>query len=100
MRFRFADKRLERLYTQGEGAARYPKEVVDAILRRVRHMDGAGDERDLRIPRSVHYEKLRGNYAGWDSMRLDKKWRLILSVEKDAQGKIVVIHEVTNHYGN
>ena len=98
MRFTFAERSLERLYTLGEGKAKLPEEVVNAFLRRVRHIEAAKDERDLRIPQSVHYERLQREYSGKVSLRLNRRWRLILSVERDAQGKCVVIHEITNHY--
>ena len=100
MRFRFTDKNLQLLYTQGESAAKLPKEVVTAFLRRVRHIEAAKDERDLRVPSSVHYERLKGAYVGRQSMRLNREWRLILSVAKDEQGKCVLIHEINNHYGD
>ena len=100
MRFMFADKDLELLYTRAAGAAKLPNEVVSAFLRRVRHIDAAKDERDLRIPRSVHYERLKGPYVGKDSMRLNREWRLIISVEKDKEDKYVLIHEINNHYGD
>lgn len=100
MRFRFTDKNLELLYTQGAGAAKLPTEVVNAFLRRVRHIEAAKDERDLRVPPSVHYERLKKKYKGKDSMRLNREWRLIVSVSEDKQGKYVLIHEINNHYGD
>jgi proteic killer suppression protein len=100
VRFRFADKSLELLYTQGEGAAKLPREVVNAFMRRVRHIEAANDERDLRVPASVHYERLKKTHKGKDSMRLNREWRLIVSVTEDKQGKYVLIHEINNHYGD
>jgi proteic killer suppression protein len=100
MRFRFRDNNLELLYTQGEGAAKFPREVVNAFVRRIRHIEAAKDERDLRVPPSVHYERLKAKYKGQDSMRLNREWRLIISVREDKQGKYVLIHEVNNHYGD
>jgi len=100
LRREFSDKRLERLYTKGEGAPKYPEAVVEAFLKRVRHIEGARDERDLRVPRSVHYEKLKGKFAGKDSMKLNDQWRLILEVREDQLGKVVWIEEINNHYGD
>jgi proteic killer suppression protein len=100
VRICFIDNKIKRLYTHGDGAKRFPQEVVHAFLRRIRHIEAAQDERDLRTPASVHYEQLQGEYAGKDSMRLNRQWRLILSVEEDAKGKHVVVHEITNHYGD
>lgn len=101
MRFSFAHRELEVLYTKGEGAVKYPEEVITAFLRRVRHIEAAKDERDLRVPKSVHYERIRhGKYAGTESMRLNRQWRLILKIEEDKQGKYVSIREINNHYGD
>jgi proteic killer suppression protein len=101
VRFKFADEGLRRLYTQGEGAGKLPDEVVTKFLRRVRHVEAAKDERDLRHPPSVHFEQLKAKaYRGKSSLRLNRAWRLILSVEEDGDGKYVLIHEITNHYGD
>ena len=80
MDFRISDAKLRKLYTKGTGAHRYPDGVVDSFLRRVRTVGGAKDERDLRAPASVHFEKLKGDYAGSYSMRLKDRWRLILRI--------------------
>ena len=99
MDFTFSDKKLELLYTKGEGAEALPAEVFRAFVKRVNHIKAAVNEQDLRVPKSVHYEKLKGRkYNGKDSMRLNIQWRLILSVETDLNGKRVIIHEVSNHY--
>lgn len=101
MHFDFADTRLESLYTQRKGAERYPAEVIEAFLKRVRHIEAASNEADLRVPKSVHFEKLLSKkYAGKHSMRLNQQWRLILSIEQDGDGKFVRIHEITKHYGD
>ncbi len=100
MDFRFLDAKLKKLYTKGTGARGYPDGVVDSFLRRVRTIDAAKDERDLRVPASVHFEKLKGKYAGKCSMRLKDRWRLILLIVAKEDRKVVVIDEITQHYGD
>ena len=100
MEFRFSDRKLEKLYTEGADAHKYPEGVVDAFLRRVRRIDAAKDERDLRVPASVHFEKLKGDRAGSCSMRLSDRWRLILRIVVEEGQKTVVIDEITQHYGD
>ncbi|MHC4443131.1 MAG: type II toxin-antitoxin system RelE/ParE family toxin [Planctomycetota bacterium] len=100
MEFRFSDAKLEKLYTSGVGARNYPAGVVDSFLRRVRHIDAAKDERDLRVPVSVHFEKLKGDYEGKYSMRLKDRWRLVLRIVIEEGRKVVVIDEITQHYGD
>lgn len=96
----FADQKLLALYTHGQGAQKWPKPIGSTFLRRVRHIEAAQDEQDLRIPPSVHYEQLKGTYAGKTSLRLTRQWRLIISIRHDDAGRYVVIHEITNHYGD
>ena len=99
MRFRFGDKSLERLYIEGTGREKYPQGVVEIFLRRVRTIDAAADERDLRALKSLHFEKLKGGKDRY-SIRLNDAWRLILTLEKDKEGKLVVIIEMNKHYGD
>jgi len=97
----FADGRLERLYAAGEGAEKYPESVVTAFLRRVRAIEAAVDERDLREQKSFHFESLRGKaYSGKHSVRLNDKWRLILGIAGSGNRKTVTVEEITNHYGD
>ncbi|MBI4877485.1 MAG: type II toxin-antitoxin system RelE/ParE family toxin [Acidobacteria bacterium] len=100
MDFIFATRELERPYTHDEGASRYPAETVKLFRRRVRHIEAARDARDLRTPPSVHYEKLGGNLAGLSSLRLNDRWRLILSEQETKSGKRIVIREISKHYGD
>lgn len=99
MRYRFEDSRLEKLYLNGTGIERYPQGITDVFIRRVRTIEGARDERDLRALKSLHFEKLRGESNKY-SIRLNKGWRLILTFEKDEDGKILVLIEINNHYGD
>jgi plasmid maintenance system killer protein len=46
VRFKFSDKKLEALYKSGEGREKYPKEIADIFVRRVRAIEGvAGNEK-------------------------------------------------------
>jgi len=40
-------------------------------------IDDAMTDRDLRMPPSNHFEKLRGHLEGLHSIRVNKQWRLI-----------------------
>lgn len=98
MRYRFDDKKLDQLYSHGTGSEQYPSGIAETFIRRVRAIEAATDERDLRALKSLHFEKLQGEKNRF-SIRLNKAWRLILTFEKDKDGKIVVIIEINNHYG-
>src|SRR5437762_2837152 len=77
MRFRFADRKLEVLYTTGRGGKKFPIQVVNAFVRAVAVIDAAKDERDLYVQKGLRFEKLRGNRAGQLSIRLNDQFRLI-----------------------
>ncbi len=100
MDFRFSGPKLRKLYTEEKGARAYAAGVVDKFLLRIRTIDAAKDERDLRAPASVHFERLSGKYKGSHSMRLNEGWRLILRIVVEQGQKVVVVDEISNHYGD
>ena len=97
MRFRFASKKLEMLYTEEKDAHKYPG-VVDAFFEVMAVIDAAEDERDLYALKSLRYEKLSGERKGQRSLRLNKQYRLIGVLEEDEQGKCLVIHEIEDYH--
>ncbi len=99
MLVRFEDSHLLELYTTGKGREQYPDEVVNAFIKRVKTIQVAQDERDLRAMKSWRFEKLKGHENRY-SMRLNKAWRMEFRLEKTADGKTVVIIEINNHYGD
>jgi toxin HigB-1 len=100
MEIRFATKDLEALYTEESGAESYPPEVVDAFFRRMQFICSANDERDVRALKSAHFEKLKGETDRF-SVRLNKQWRLILTFDPPrGPHKVVVILEISKHYGD
>jgi proteic killer suppression protein len=98
VRFRFAQPRLDELYTTGRGGKRYSRQVVDAFVRAIATIDAATDERDLYAQKGLHFEKLKGDRKGQRSIRLNQQWRLILTVERDAEGSLVWIIEIVDYH--
>ena len=99
MRIRFDDDGLERLYTEpGFRAPRLGPDVVKAFRKKVGLIVAAASELDLRNIKSLHFEKLAGNRAGQHSVRLNDQWRLILRLETDDDGRLVVIIEVVDYH--
>lgn len=98
MRFRFKKKKLRALYEDEDGAEKYPSEIVDAFFEVMSVIRAAKNERDLRELKSLHFEKLSGDLGGKYSCRLNKQWRLILSLQGDNKGKYLSIEKIDNHY--
>jgi len=100
LRFIFANKKLEQLYTAEAGANKYPPEVVDAFFKKMALIRTAKDENDLRAFKSLHFEKLQGERGlrGERSIRLNQQFRLILRLETDEQGKLVCIISIEDYH--
>jgi proteic killer suppression protein len=52
-------------------------DLESRLFRKLQMIDDATTDRDLRVPPSNHFEKLRGNLAGFHSIRVNKQWRLV-----------------------
>ncbi|MCX6030408.1 MAG: type II toxin-antitoxin system RelE/ParE family toxin [Chloroflexi bacterium] len=100
MRFIFASKKLQQLYTDRMGATRYPPGVVDAFFEKMFVIQSARDENDLRTIKSLHFEKLQGERGlrGERSIRLNRQYRLVLRLETDEQGKLICIISIEDYH--
>jgi proteic killer suppression protein len=98
VRFRFKSKKLEALYTSEKGARKYAPEVVDAFFEVMAVIRAMKDERDLRALKSLHFERLSGSRQHQHSLRLGAQWRLIIELEKDAQGNYVLIVRIEDYH--
>ncbi len=99
MRFHFKDKKLEALYTEEKNAHKYPH-VIDDFFDVMAIVDAAPDERDLYANKGLHFEKLSGERGkeGQRSLRLNKQWRLIVTLEKDKDGSYLQIISIEDYH--
>ncbi|MBI1920954.1 MAG: type II toxin-antitoxin system RelE/ParE family toxin [Geobacter sp.] len=98
MRFRFKKKKLEDLYSAEKGAHKYPAEVIEAFFEAMSVIAAAHDERDLYALKGFHFEKLSGGRKGEHSLRLNKQFRLIVTFEKDSEGKLVLVIDIEDYH--
>jgi proteic killer suppression protein len=102
LRFVFRSKKLQRLYTDEAGAERYPSEVVDAFFDKMAIIAAANHENDLRALKGLHFEKLKGERGnrGHYSLRLNKQYRLTLTIETDREGvgKLLCILDIEDYH--
>lgn len=100
MQFRFKTKTLSSIYYQRNYQSHYPPEIVQAFRETVTIIEAATNERDFYQFKSLHYEKLQGKIgsAGEHSMRLNKQYRLIVRIEADDEGKLILVIEINKHY--
>lgn len=98
MRVAFEDDELGKLYEDlNHRAPRYGRDLVKTFRKKVGSLAAAASELDLRSMRSLHFE-LSGDRAGQHSIRLNDQWRLILRIETDAEGKLVVVVEIVDYH--
>jgi len=84
------------------GKSPYPDEVLKVFKKRVFQMKQAKSTADLRIIKSLHFEKLKQKkYEGKHSIRLNVAYRIIFRIENDEVSnrlEIICIEEINNHY--
>jgi plasmid maintenance system killer protein len=101
MDFRFANKDLEKLYTEGKSKKyRLSEDIIDKFFARIQQIEAAQDIYDLWKDKGLNFEKLQG-YETRYSMRLKLKFRLELIVEWKNNEKTIgefIIIDITTHY--
>ena len=83
MKVAFSNLKLERLYLEGKGARKYPIGVIKAFVTVVRLLLNIENETLLYGMKGLHFEALSGNRRDQHSLRLNKQYRLILTIIKD-----------------
>jgi len=101
MDFRFENKDLEKLYTEGKSKKyRLPEDIIDKFFARIQQIEAAKDIFDLWNDKGLNFERLQG-YESRYSMRLKLKYRLEMIVEWQNNEKNIgefIIIDITNHY--
>ena len=75
----FSDRATEDLYhgRPSKHARRFPNTIVRTALRKLDMLNAAYRLEDLREPPGNQLEALKGNLAGFHSIRINDQWRVI-----------------------
>lgn len=73
----FRDEWLHAFFVEDARSRNIPSDLEIRLFRKLQMVDDATTDQDLRSPPSNHFEKLRGNLAGFHSIRVNQQWRLI-----------------------
>lgn len=73
----FKDGQLARFYLNGKRSAGIEAMIEKPLRRKLSLIEAASSEKTLFAPPGDNYERLRGNLAGWSSIRVSFQWRLI-----------------------
>ncbi len=102
MEVHFTNTNLEKLYTglPVTGKLKYSKEVIEKFRIKVDILKNAEHTIELRNIRSLNFEALRGDKKGLFSIRVDLKYRLEFSIDKNkiSLTEIIFIKDLSNHY--
>ena len=98
MNFEFANRKMERLYTEEKGTRRYPPLVLDAFFEVIQAIESAEDERDLREVKHLHFEKLKGQRQHQRSLVLHGAFRLIVQLLEREDGKYLFVGEIVDYH--
>jgi toxin HigB-1 len=73
----FRDDWLRAFFVDDVHSRNIPSDLEVRVFRKLQMIDDATTDRDLRVPPSNHFEKLRGKLAEFHSIRVNQQWRLI-----------------------
>jgi len=89
----FGDKRTEDLF-HGRATKRtraLPPEIHRAAVRKLDMINAAHRLSDLKSPPGNHLEALRGDLAGFQSIRINKQWRIVFRWELDRACEVRIV---------
>lgn len=103
MEVEFRDEELENLYEGKKVRNRQYKSnpsLIKNFIKTVERIEAAPDLMTLKQIASLHLEDLQGDLKGYSSVRVNKKYRLIIELVKgeDDHVNLVAIENLTNHY--
>lgn len=71
----FKSKETKRIW-DGEVSRKFPRDIQDRALRKLRQPDAATSLDDLKNPPGNHLENLRGDRKEQKSIRISDQWRI------------------------
>jgi toxin HigB-1 len=88
----FADRELERLWSDPEFSSRqFGPDLVRNVRKKLGFVAQAQTTQSIRAMKSLRLEKLRGNREGQHSIRLNDQWRLILRFATDEADQVTAV---------
>ncbi len=104
MEIKFDKAYLQELYETGiatDKKHRFQPDIVMRYQARIRTLERVSKTEDLRTFHSLRYEKLRGDKAGLESIRVNDKYRIEFKTTQVLSETVVTvcnILELSNHY--
>lgn len=102
MKVYFNNRYLEELAgSEPKGKSKYSLEVVTMYRKKLVILGNVKNSSELRAFKSLHFERLQGDKLGLYSIRVNEKFRLEFSINKEINiiiEEVIVIEDLSNHY--
>ena len=89
----FSCSETEKIWN-GRYSRKFPNEIQERALRKLRQIDAALNLDDLKNPPGNRLEALKGNRSGQMSIRINQRWRICFEWEA---GQVLDVHIVDYH---
>jgi toxin HigB-1 len=86
----FRNSETERIW-QGQRSRKFPSNVQDRALRKLRQLDASQTLEDLRNPPGSQLEALRADRAGQWSVRINDQWRICFRWSKGEAHDVEIV---------
>jgi toxin HigB-1 len=86
----FRNRETERIW-QGQRSRKFPSNVQDRALRKLRQLDASQTLEDLRNPPGNQLEALRADRAGQWSVRINDQWRICFRWSKGEAHDVEIV---------
>jgi len=94
----FQDRRLALIETARAGETGFAIGLINSARQKLVVLRAAPDERTLRNWKSLHYEKLSGDRNGQRSIRLNKQWRLVFTIDAECSPPKIVVLGIEDYH--
>jgi proteic killer suppression protein len=99
----FKNAYLEKLFENKpvSGKPKYNAEIILKFKKTVLRLQSASSIREIRSFKGLNFEVLKGNLKGYYSVRVDRSYRLILTVDEEIGviiKEVLTVHDLNNHY--
>jgi toxin HigB-1 len=98
MRFRYANKTLQKMDEEPDFNGGFSPGLVKAFKRRMHAIRQATNVNTLRAVKSFRFERLKGKRQDEYSIRLNDQFRLIFQIEKEDDGNRLVILNIEDYH--
>jgi proteic killer suppression protein len=98
MEVEFRDAKLALVETDRAADTKLSEGLINSLRDKLVVIRAATDERTLRNWRSLHYEKLVGRPGEQRSIRLNKQWRLVFTIDTTVRPNKITVLGVEDYH--